>query len=242
MGLRIVFIGRCPTFQFVDVSEIGGDACDIARRFALLFWRDTGQDLALPAEKKCMQHLGIRRCNQHLILHKLVLPPGCIPDCGDQPLLAILKRRKLAENGLNPLSTTKRFSDSPAARVISIISTETSAITPTPCLATPKGRLQTFTEFWEIMRGPPLVEVMRLKALPIDFIDQFVPPRCGRGLKTLTVGGSCWIPGSWMYRCRTTRFLSPSPPRIPYFSTALKMSSESRTRLEHKTPESNKSV
>src|SRR5712664_2636723 len=24
--------------------------------------------------------------------------------------------------------------------------------------------------------------------------------------------GSCWIPGSWMCQCRTTRLLSPSPP------------------------------
>jgi hypothetical protein len=30
-------------------------------------------------------------------------------------------------------------------------------------------------------------------------------PRCIRD-------GSCWIPGSWMCRWRTTRLLSPSPP------------------------------
>ena len=35
--------------------------------------------------------------------------------------------------------------------------------------------------------------------------------------------GSCWIPGSWSWRCRTTRFLSSSRPKSPYFSRALKM-------------------
>src|SRR5262252_11039673 len=27
---------------------------------------------------------------------------------------------------------------------------------------------------------------------------------------------SCWIPGSWMCRCRTTQLLSPYSPGIPY--------------------------
>ena len=53
--------------------------------------------------------------------------------------------------------------------------------------------------------------------------------------------GSCWIPGSWMSRWRSTRLLSSSLPGSPYFSKALKMSCASRTTREHKTPESNKS-
>jgi hypothetical protein len=54
--------------------------------------------------------------------------------------------------------------------------------------------------------------------------------------------GSCWIPGSWISRWRTTRLLSSSLPCSPYFSIALTMSCDSRTTREHKTPESNKSV
>ena len=54
--------------------------------------------------------------------------------------------------------------------------------------------------------------------------------------------GSCWIPGSWICRWRTTRLLSFSRSLSPYFSIALKMHCDSWTTLEHKTPESNKSV
>ena len=53
---------------------------------------------------------------------------------------------------------------------------------------------------------------------------------------------SCWIPGSWMCRCRTTQLLSPYSPGIPYFSMVLKIGCASRTLLEYKTPESNKSA
>jgi phosphate/sulfate permease len=35
--------------------------------------------------------------------------------------------------------------------------------------------------------------------------------------------GSCWIPGSWSWRCRATRFLSSSRRKSSYFSRALKM-------------------
>src|SRR5262249_61243804 len=52
---------------------------------------------------------------------------------------------------------------------------------------------------------------------------------------------SCWIPGSWMCRWRPTHLLSPHSPGIPYFSMVLKMGCASRTLLEYKTPESNKS-
>ena len=33
-------------------------------------------------------------------------------------------------------------------------------------------------------------------------------------------GSSCWIPGSWMCRCRTTQLLSPFPPGSLSFSMA----------------------
>src|SRR5215831_17281258 len=62
-----------------------------------------------------------------------------------------------------------------------------------------------------------------------------------RDVATPYLGGSCWIPGSWMCRCRSTRILLPSPLGSPSFSMALKMSPAARTTLEHKTPESNKS-
>src|SRR5215467_302989 len=59
---------------------------------------------------------------------------------------------------------------------------------------------------------------------------------------SINKGGSCWIPGAWRCRWRTTRLLSFSLPGSLYLSIALKMSHDSRTPLEHKTPESNKSA
>ena len=85
--------------------------------------------------------------------------------------------------------------------------------------------------------SPPRMKIagLFLAEYPVLFRDSL----CG---KTHYNSGSCWIPGSWMYRWRTTRLVSPSPPCSPSFSMAFKMSDDSRTTLEHKTPESNKSV
>src|SRR5262249_47820312 len=38
--------------------------------------------------------------------------------------------------------------------------------------------------------------------------------------RLLNLLGSCWIPGSWMCRGRTTPLLSPFPPGSPSFSMA----------------------
>src|SRR5215831_18167663 len=74
-----------------------------------------------------------------------------------------------------------------------------------------------------------------------SFLDRVHWARWRHEVQSLRAG-SCWIPGSWMCRWRTTRLLSFSLPWSPYFSIALKMSYASRTTREHKTPESNKSV
>jgi hypothetical protein len=60
-----------------------------------------------------------------------------------------------------------------------------------------------------------------------------------RGMVKRLDCGSCWIPGSWMCRCRTTQLLSPFPPGSLSFSIRR---CASRTMVEHKTPESSKSV